>query len=138
MLPSIFLSADEFGSLISLANNSLPLESCALLLGQTKGENCEETVVRDLIRVNNNDSSPVSFSMKPDDLIEAYKFSESRNMEVVGIFHSHPAEPFPSPTDKRFMKINPVVWLIYSTTKNETKAFIFDDNLIEVRICVME
>lgn len=138
MLPSIFLGADEFGSLISLANNSLPLESCALLLGQTKGENCEETVVRDLIRVNNNDSSPVSFSMKPDDLIEAYKFSESRNMEVVGIFHSHPAEPFPSPTDKRFMKINPVVWLIYSTTKNETRAFIFDDNLIEVRICVME
>ena len=138
MLPSIFLSADEFGSLISLANNSLPLESCALLLGQTKGENCEETVVHDLISVNNNDSSPVSFSMKPDDLIEAYKFSESRNMEVVGIFHSHPAEPFPSPTDKRFMRINPVVWLIYSTTKNETRAFIFHDNLIEVRICVME
>lgn len=138
MLPSIFLSGDKFGSLISLANNSLPLESCALLLGQTKGENCEETVVRDLIRVNNEDSSPVSFSMKPDDLIKAYEFSESRNMEVVGIFHSHPAEPFPSPTDKRFMKINPVVWLIYSTTKNETRAFIFDDNLIEVRICVME
>jgi proteasome lid subunit RPN8/RPN11 len=138
MLPSIFLSGDKLGSLISLANNSLPLESCALLLGQTKGENCEETVVRDLIRVNNNDSSPVSFSIKADDLIKAYKFSESRNLEVVGIFHSHPAEPFPSPTDKRFMKINPVVWLIYSTTKNETRAFIFDDHLIEVRICVME
>jgi proteasome lid subunit RPN8/RPN11 len=126
------------GSLISLANNSLPLESCALLLGQTRGENCEDTVVRDLIRVKNNDSSPVSFSMKPDDLIKAYELSESRNMEVVGIFHSHPAEPFPSPTDKRFMKINPVVWLIYSTTTNESRAFTFDDHLIEVRICVME
>lgn len=138
MLPSIFLSGDKLGSLISFANNSLPLESCALLLGQTKGENCEETVVRDLIRVNNNDSSPVSFSMKPDDLIKAYELCESRNMEVVGIFHSHPAEPFPSPTDKRFMKINPVVWLIYSTTTNESRAFTFDDHLIEVRICVME
>jgi proteasome lid subunit RPN8/RPN11 len=138
MLQSIFLSGDKLGSLISLANNSLPLESCALLLGQTKGENCEETVVRDLIRVNNNDSSPVSFSMKPDDLIKAYELAESRNMEVVGIFHSHPAEPFPSPTDKRFMKINPVVWLIYSTTTNESRAFTFDDHLIEVRICVME
>jgi proteasome lid subunit RPN8/RPN11 len=138
MLPSIFLSGDKMGSLISLANSSLPLESCALLLGQTKGENCEETVVRDLIRVNNNDSSPVSFSMKADDLIKAYEFSESQNMEVVGIFHSHPAEPFPSPTDKRFMKINPVVWLIYSTTTNDSRAFIFDDHLIEVRIYVME
>jgi len=138
MLPSIFLSGDKLGSLISLANNSLPLESCALLLGQTKGENCEETVVRDLIRVNNNDSSPVSFSMKPDDLIKAYELAESRNMEVVGIFHSHPAEPFPSPIDKRFMKINPIVWLIYSTTTNESRAFTFDDHLIEVRICVME
>ena len=138
MLPSIFLSGDKLGSLISLANNSLPLESCALLLGQTRGENCEDTVVRDLIRVKNNDSSPVSFSMKPDDLIKAYELSESRNMEVVGIFHSHPAEPFPSPTDKRFMKINPVVWLIYSTTTNESRAFTFDDHLIEVRICVME
>jgi proteasome lid subunit RPN8/RPN11 len=138
MLQSIFLSGDKLGSLISLANNSLPLESCALLLGQTKGENCEETVVRDLIRVNNNDSSPVSFSMKPDDLIKAYELAESRNMEVVGIFHSHPAEPFPSPIDKRFMKINPIVWLIYSTTTNESRAFTFDDHLIEVRICVME
>jgi proteasome lid subunit RPN8/RPN11 len=138
MLPRIFLSGDKLRSLISMANNSLPLESCALLLGQTEGENCEGTVVRDLIRVNNNDSSPVSFSMKPDDLIKAYEFSESRNMQVVGIFHSHPAAPFPSPTDERFMRINPVIWLIYSTTTNQSRAFIFDDHLTEVRICVME
>jgi proteasome lid subunit RPN8/RPN11 len=68
--------------------------------------------------------------------MKAYQLSEARNQQVVGIFHSHPAEPFPSSTDKRYMKINPVVWIIYSTVTNESRAYIFEDKLREVELQV--
>jgi proteasome lid subunit RPN8/RPN11 len=136
MVSSIRLNGDKVESLTSLAKDSLPCESCALLLGETNTENLDEIIVSDVITVKNSDSSPVTFSIDPDDLINAYQVSEARNMQVVGIFHSHPAEPFPSSTDKKYMKINPVVWLIYSTVTNESRAYIFEDKLKEVELRV--
>lgn len=136
MVSSIRLNVDKVESLISLAKDSLPWESCALLLGETDTENLDEIIVSDVITLKNSDSSPVSFSIDPDDLINAYQVSEARNLQVVGIFHSHPAEPFPSSTDKKYMKINPVVWLIYSTVTNESRAYIFEDKLREVELRV--
>jgi [CysO sulfur-carrier protein]-S-L-cysteine hydrolase len=136
MVSSIRLNGDKVESLTSLAKDSLPWESCALLLGETSTENLDEIIVSDVITVKNSDSSPVSFSIDPDDLINAYQVSEARNLQVVGIFHSHPTEPFPSSTDIKYMKINPVVWLIYSTVTNESRAYIFEDKLKEVELRV--
>ncbi len=136
MVSGICLNEDKLGFLTSLAKQSLPLESCALLLGEINAKNLE-IVVSDVIAVKNSDSSPVSFSIAPDDLIEGYQMSESRNLQVVGIFHSHPAEAFPSSIDKTYMKINPVVWVIYSTLTNEFRAYIFEDDLKEVGLRVM-
>jgi proteasome lid subunit RPN8/RPN11 len=136
MVSSIRLKEAKLEFLTSLAKKSLPLESCALLLGKN-AHNLDEISVSDVISVKNSDSSPVSFSIDPDDLIEEYQLSESRNLHVVGIFHSHPAEPFPSSIDKSYMKINPVVWLIYSTVTNEARAYIFECRLKEVRLLVM-
>ncbi|MGC2669895.1 MAG: M67 family metallopeptidase [Candidatus Nitrosopolaris sp.] len=136
MVSSIRLNGDKVESLTSLAKDSLPWESCALLLGETSTENSDEIIVSDVIIVKNSDSSTVTFSIDPDDLINAYQVSEARNLQVVGIFHSHPAEPFPSSTDKKYMKINPVVWLIYSTVTNESRAYIFEDKIKEVELRV--
>jgi len=137
MLSSICLKETKLEFLTSLAKKSLPLECCALLLGKKNTDNLGEISVSDVISVKNNDSSPISFSVDPDELFKGYHLSESRNIHVVGIFHSHPAEPFPSSIDKSYMKINPVVWLIYSTVTNETRAYIFESRLKEVRLRVM-
>lgn len=136
MVSSIRLNVDKVESLTSLARDTLPWESCALLLGEAGTQNLDEIIVSDVIILKNSDSSPVSFSIDPDDLINAYQVSEARNLQVVGIFHSHPAEPFPSSTDKKYMKINPVVWLIYSTVTNESRAYILEDKLKEVELRV--
>ena len=136
MVSSIRLNVDKVESLTSLARDTLPWESCALLLGEASTQNLAEIIVSDLIILKNSDSSPVSFSIDPVDLINAYQVSEARNLQVVGIFHSHPAEPFPSSTDKKYMKINPVVWLIYSTVTNESRAYILEDKLKEVELRV--
>jgi proteasome lid subunit RPN8/RPN11 len=76
----------------------------------------------------NIDESPVTFSIEPTELIYAYNLAESKGMDVIAIFHSHPAKAWPSSTDMKFMEINPVIWVIYSTTENQLKAFVYDDD----------
>lgn len=120
--------------LASLAKNCLPNESCAFLLG--RGE--REIYVEEILPMKNADESMISFSMEPQELLRAYDLAERKNFHVVGIFHSHPSRPVPSSTDTKFMEINPIVWLIYSTTINEYKAYIFDENVREVAVKIKE
>jgi proteasome lid subunit RPN8/RPN11 len=101
-------------------------ESCALLLGKKK-ENVYE--VYEVIPVSNKYTSEVSFGMDENELLKIYKYAESSNISVVGIFHSHPSKPVPSETDKVFMEINPVPWIIKSTITDEMRCFIFIDVL---------
>ena len=103
------------------AKNSLPNESCAILLGITNGE---KITLKKSVIVENADASPVEFSIKPDQLFSTYANAEKDGLEVIGIFHSHPtSRAEPSETDKKFMMINPGVWLIYSQSNDEFAAY---------------
>ena len=93
-------------------------------LGKKK-ENVYE--IDEVIPMSNKDSSEVSFTMDENELLKIYKYAELSNTSVVGIFHSHPSKPFPSETDKIFMEINPVPWIIKSTITDEMRCFIFSD-----------
>jgi proteasome lid subunit RPN8/RPN11 len=114
-----------------LAKNTLPNESCAILVGKTSEK---DVYIINSISVRNSDLSRITFSIDPQQLIEIYQTVEKQNMHVVGIFHSHPAEPMPSSIDKKFMEINPVVWIIYSTITHESRAYIFEEKLVEVQM----
>jgi proteasome lid subunit RPN8/RPN11 len=135
MIRKIVLTMQQLKDLVSLAKDSLPNESCALLLGNNIIE--DETYVLCLIPVKNSDASVVSFSIDPQELFDAYQRAQNLSLEIVGIFHSHPSQPLPSSTDKRFMEINPVVWLIYSTLTNESKAYIFEEKIKKVEIHII-
>jgi [CysO sulfur-carrier protein]-S-L-cysteine hydrolase len=130
----ITLTSGQLDSLTHLAKQSLPNESCAFLLG--KGEN--EVAVTDILPMRNADESMVSFSIEPKELLQAYELAEKKKMQIVGIFHSHPARPAPSSTDTKFMEINPVIWLIYSTTNEQFKAYVYDDSVMEVAVKITE
>jgi proteasome lid subunit RPN8/RPN11 len=119
-MKTIFITAAQIRQLVGIAKDALPNESCAFLLGHNDK-------VAEILQMQNIDDSPVTFSIEPTDLIHAYNLAESKGMEVIGIFHSHPAKASPSSTDIRFMEINPVVWVIYSTTESQLRAFIYDD-----------
>jgi proteasome lid subunit RPN8/RPN11 len=90
--------------------------------------------------MKNSDASPTTrFRIDPQELINGYLRAEKMGLNVVGIFHSHPAPPIPSSTDKIFMEINPVVWLIYSTLTNESRAYIYEQKKVrEVRLRVIK
>src|SRR4051812_9534475 len=128
-IKSLILTQIELNKLVYFANKSLPNESCALLLGNYDNEN--EIKVIDSLAMRNSDESPRSFRIESQELINGYLTAEKMNLNVVGIFHSHPAPPIPSSTDKIFMEINPVVWLIYSTLINQSRAYIFEQKIRE-------
>lgn len=114
------------------AKEKKPNESCALLFG--KKEN-DELSVSEVFIAENVDGSPVNFTISNEQLIQGYKMAEEKGLEVIGIFHSHPnSEPYPSSTDKKFMEINPVSWVIFSNITNGFKAFLFESEIREIPI----
>jgi len=128
-MKTIYLTAAQIRQLATIAKEALPNESCAFLLGDN-GKAVK------ILPMRNIDESPVTFSIEPAELLHAYKLAESEGMQVIAIFHSHPAKPSPSSTDIKFMEINPVIWLIYSTTESQLKAFVYDDDDIVEEIAI--
>ena len=126
-MQSISLTVRQIEELVSIAKDVLPDESCALLLG-------ENNEVVEILPMRNVDESPLTFSVESTELVDAYNLAESKGLQVIAIFHSHPAQPSPSSTDIKFMEINPVVWLIYSTTEWRLKAYVYEDYVKEVTI----
>ena len=107
-----------------LVKDSHPFESCAILLGKREKN---EFFVHEIIPAQNKESSDIRFTIDDYSLFEIYKLAEKKNLSVIGIFHSHPSLPYPSQTDKIYMNINPVPWIIKSTTTNEMRCFISDE-----------
>ena len=124
---TISITSAQLKQLADLSQSALPFESVAFLVGK-------ESTVTQIVPVRNRDESQISFSVDPMVLIQTYSNAEQNGLEIIGIFHSHPGPPEPSTIDLRYMEINPVVWLIYSSTLREFNAHIVDDGLKKVAI----
>lgn len=134
-MKTISLTAPQVQELIKFAKDALPNECCALLLTE-HNNNGKVTMI---LPMRNIDESPVSFSIGPTELLNAYNLADSKGMEVTAIFHSHPAKASPSSTDIKYMQINPIIWLIYSTTENQIKAFEYENEAIsEIAIKIID
>lgn len=99
---------------------SYPLEACALLIGVIDED---KALVTDLFITKNIDKSSFSFTISPEILFDAFNKADREGKEIIGIFHSHPAPPQPSNTDIKFMKLNPIVWLIMSMIDKQIVAY---------------
>jgi proteasome lid subunit RPN8/RPN11 len=63
-----------------------PLEACGLLAGKNNE-------VEKVILVRNQAQSPVRFVMDPYEQLQAFDWIDSNGLELLGVFHSHPAGP---------------------------------------------
>ena len=109
-----------------------PNESCAILYGN-KIE--EKNIVKVIWLTQNIDSSPIEFTLSPEQTWEMDQKRKELNLEIIGIFHSHPkGEARPSNTDKKFMVNNPYVWIIYSGINKNFKAYILESDSVEIPI----
>ena len=126
----LILSKAQREVLVKESVNKKPNESCALLFGKKDND---KITVTEIFPAENVEKSSINFTISNEQLIQGYKIAEDKGLDVIGIFHSHPdSEPYPSATDKKFMEINPVAWVIFSLLTNEFKAYMFESELISI------
>lgn len=134
MQKTIILSQVQKQILIDHAKKCAPAESCALLFGK---EESSTSTVKEVFLTKNTEHSPVNFTISNEELLQGYQEAERKGLDVIGIFHSHPhSEARPSPTDKKFMMINPVVWMIFSNVQDQLNAFVLESEMVPVLIKV--
>lgn len=79
--------------MIAYVDSHAPLESCGLLAGR-------DSKVETVLEVANQAQSPLRYVMDPIEQLHAFEWIESNQMDLLGIFHSHPTGPETvSPTD---------------------------------------
>ena len=129
----LHLSATDLNILHNHAEDHLPVEAAALLFGNVQGYSVSVNRV-ELVH-NEAASSRTSFMVNPEIQYQLLIEAEERGEDIVAIFHSHPAPPFPSSRDLQNMKLNPVVWLIASKESGKwiSKAYLLEnEEIIEV------
>ncbi|SVB55369.1 uncharacterized protein METZ01_LOCUS208223 [marine metagenome] len=128
----IVLTQKEKDKLVAHAIEQQPSESCAMLLGKKVGDTWN---VKEVFLTQNIDNSQTNFTISPEELLKGYQLAEKMNLELVGVFHSHPnSDATPSDVDRKFMQNNPVPWIIFSGVTNSLKVYLLDSDLVEISI----
>jgi proteasome lid subunit RPN8/RPN11 len=92
-----------------------PLEACGLLAGK-------DGLVSRVILITNKAQSPFKYMMDPVEQLRAFDQIEAESLDLLAIFHSHPAGPdTASPTDIAEAAY-PVVQIIWSRLDGTWKA----------------
>lgn len=69
------------------AENCYPEECCGLIASDSEGQ------IRFVYPLSNNDRSPTSFTVSPDESFGAFMHAERNGWTISGSFHSHPKGP---------------------------------------------
>jgi [CysO sulfur-carrier protein]-S-L-cysteine hydrolase len=83
---TLMLHKAHWQEMLDHVNRQIPLEACGLLAGRNNR-------VEKVLIVRNRAQSPVRFVMDPYEQLQAFQWIESNGLELLGIFHSHPAGP---------------------------------------------
>ena len=140
-MDEILLNQKQKDTLIQHSEKAGLAESCAMLLGTHNDQ--QWNVKEVLLTRNSHTDSETSFIISPEELLQGHQLAEKKQLELVGIFHSHPnTAASPSNIDKKFMKINgDVPWIIFSGINMDFRAFILEGDMegeSEIKIKVME
>ena len=140
-MKEILLNQNQVDTLIEHSEKVGKTESCAMLLGT---HNDQQWNVKEVFLTRNaHTDSETSFIITPEELLQGHQLAEKKQLELVGVFHSHPnSAASPSNLDKKYMKVNgDVPWIIFSGINMDLKAFILQKNMEEmkeVKIKIME
>lgn len=122
--PTIKLHSTVEQQMLDHAKSDAPLETCAVLFG-------DDLTIDGYYAMENTDESEVHFTFDPQQQLTAMKEARSRDKDIIGIYHSHPAldsEAYPSEEDRRH-GWEEYVYFILSFTEDdyELGAFEFRD-----------
>ena len=103
----------------SAAKKAYPCECCGILVGKKseKGE-IEVTEIREATNQIQGDQQATHFSIDPLSLYNIERELDSRDLEIVGFYHSHPdCKAILSDEDRKYM-VPGLLYVILSVTAN--------------------
>jgi [CysO sulfur-carrier protein]-S-L-cysteine hydrolase len=115
MKQGLILGKDHWQQMLEHINGHAPLEACGLLAGKAHR-------VERVIPIRNQAESPVRFVMDPYEQLQAFAWIDSSGLDLLGIFHSHPAGPETASQTDIEEAAYEVVHLIWSKDQNGWKA----------------
>jgi proteasome lid subunit RPN8/RPN11 len=85
----IRIDTEAWATMVSHARKTYPNECCGAMLGSVDGE---EKLVRVAVPLDNAFAGEQGerYEIRPQDLVAAEAAARLQNMDLVGIFHSHP------------------------------------------------
>ncbi len=107
----LILSRQHWREMLDHVDQQVPLEACGLLAG--KNDRVEKVIL-----VRNQAQSPARFVMDPYEQLQAFDWIETNGLDLLGIFHSHPAGPETASATDIAEAAYDVVHLIWSHKKN--------------------
>jgi proteasome lid subunit RPN8/RPN11 len=127
---TIYISQTDIQQMRRQVADRAPEEACGLLSGQIEARTYRVAAV---IPTTNELHSPVRYRIDPHEQIAAFNRIDAQGLELVGIYHSHPAGPMsPSPTDIAEAYYPEAVYLIWSAPAGEWQctAFLIQDGQV--------
>lgn len=87
------LTPEQLEAMVQHSREEAPREACGILGGR------DGRVLR-LFRARNSRSDNVTYYMEPRDQLRIFRQLDEEGLELVALYHSHPASPaYPSATD---------------------------------------
>lgn len=134
MKRSLFLRKHHWQEMLDHVDGQAPLEACGLLAGKNNK-------VEKVLLVQNQAHSPVRYVMEPYEQLAAFDWIDSNGLDLLGIFHSHPAGPeTASETDIKEAAYE-VVHVIWSQDQGHWQArgfWIENGSVAEVSLQILE
>lgn len=85
----IRIEPQPWAAMVSHARQSYPDECCGAMLGQIEGD--RKTVVEAMALENAFEGAQAArYELRPEDLQAADRAARERQMDLIGIYHSHP------------------------------------------------
>jgi proteasome lid subunit RPN8/RPN11 len=85
----IRIESQPWASMVAHARQAYPNECCGAMLGTIDGD---QKVVRESLQLENafEGAQAARYELRPEDLLKADKAARERQMDLIGIYHSHP------------------------------------------------
>jgi proteasome lid subunit RPN8/RPN11 len=134
MKRQLSISKKHWQAMLDHVKKNVPLESCGLLAG--KNDRVEKVIF-----VQNKAQSPVRFVMDPYEQLNAFQWMEANNLDLLGIFHSHPTGPETASATDIAEAAYEVVYLIWSPNQEHWLArgfWIEDGAVTEIPLQIVE
>lgn len=134
MKQGLILGKDHWQQMLEHINQHAPLEACGLLAGKANR-------VERVILVRNQAQSAVRFVMDPYEQLQAFAWIDSSGLDLLGIFHSHPAGPDTASQTDIEEAAYEVVHLIWAKDQNGWQArgfWIQNGSAMEVSLQIVD